>query len=375
MSGEEEPATCVARGQRPQVAADVDLILRAQHAAGAYPAGAGFSQYEQCWLRDGAFIAHAMDVAGEHHSAARFHGWVARTLLAQEPAVRELIARGGRDEGLSEFDFLPARFTVEGEWLRDGWPNFQLDGYGQWLWSLSEHLRVTDASGLPEELRPAAELVVDYLEAFWDEPCYDAWEEYRSQLHTATLASVFGGLLAVSAFLPRAADTAALVRRMVLTECVQDGHFVKSVGNPVVDASLLWLATPFGLVEETDPRMRETVRLIERDLLRGGGLRRYPADTYYGGGEWLILTAWLAWHKARVGEVEEARRLLAWVEAQRREDGGLPEQAPGDGVNERFLAYWTRRWGPPAQALLWSHAMVVVVREALGRIDQDVRAG
>lgn len=371
MSEEEQPAPTAPTASAPLASAthdlDVDLILRAQHPGGAYPAAAGFSQYGQCWLRDGAFIAHAMDLVGEHSSAARFHGWVGRALSAQATAVQELITRAQRGEGLSEFDFLPARFTVEGAWLRDGWPNFQLDGYGQWLWSLSKHLGRTGRTALPADLQLVAELVVGYLEAFWDEPCYDAWEEYRSQIHTSTLASIFGGLQAISAFLPRAAETAVQVRRMVLDECVQDGHFVKNLGNPVVDASLLWVATPFGLVDESDARMKETVRLIERDLWRGGGLRRYQADTYYGGGEWLILTAWLAWHKARVGEAAAARRLLDWLEGQRHEDGGLPEQVSGEGVNERFLKHWTHRWGPPAPSLLWSHAMSVVVgREVHG---------
>jgi GH15 family glucan-1,4-alpha-glucosidase len=345
---------------------DVAIILASQHEGGAYPAGANFSQYDQCWLRDGSFIAHAMDVAGQHDSASRFHRWVARTVAAHEAVVHDLVARRERDEGIGEFDFMPARFTPEGAWLQDGWPNFQLDGYGQWLWSLAEHLSRTGATELPTDLRPAVELVVDYLLAFWDEPCYDAWEEGRSQLHTATLASIFAGLRAISGrYLPRAADGAERVRRLVLTECVQDGRFVKCIGNPAVDASLLWLSTPFALVPETDPRMVATVARIEADLVHGGGVRRYAADTYYGGGEWILLTAWLAWYEARVGARDRAHSLLAWVEAQRDEDGGLPEQVPGARVNQRFLEHWTRRWGPAASPLLWSHAMAIIARDGL----------
>lgn len=345
---------------------DVAIILASQHEGGAYPAGASFSQYDQCWLRDGSFIAYAMDVAGQHDSASRFHRWVARTVMAHEAVVHDLVARRERDEGIGEFDFLPARFTPKGEWLQDGWPNFQLDGYGQWLWSLSEHLAKTGVTELPGDLRPAVELVTDYLLAFWDEPCYDAWEEGRSQLHTATLGSIFAGLRAVSdRYLPRAAEGAERVRRMVLTECVEGGRFVKCIGNPAVDASLLWLSTPFALVSETDPRMVATVARIEADLVHGGGVRRYAADTYYGGGEWILLTAWLAWYEARVGARDRARSRLAWVEAQRDEDGGLPEQVPGARVNERFLEHWTRRWGPAASPLLWSHAMTSVARDVL----------
>ena len=83
---------------------DIDAILKAQHVNGAFPAGAEFSQYQYCWLRDGAFIANALDVAAEraaaagnhtaaaerHQAAARFHGWVARTLETLEPGFYAL---------------------------------------------------------------------------------------------------------------------------------------------------------------------------------------------------------------------------------------------------------------------------------------------
>jgi hypothetical protein len=43
--------------------------------------------------------------------------------------------------------------------------------------------------------------------------------------------------------------------------------------------------------EATDEaRMRATVARIESALSRDGGLHHYASDTYYGGGEWLLLT-------------------------------------------------------------------------------------
>lgn len=362
------------------VSSDVRRLVAAQHPGGAFPAGAGFSQYGQCWLRDGAFIAHALDLAGEHGSAGRFHAWVAASLLPLEGHVDGLIAARAAREPLGEFDFLPARFAVTGEWVRDGWPNFQLDGYGQWLWGLTAHARL--GGELTPDVAAAAALVVRYLAAFWKEPCYDSWEEHRSQLHTATLASVAAGMRDVAALAAAspgawaasgaapfevaatADQVARAAREFMLAECVVNGAFVKHVRNPAVDASLLWLATPFDLVAVDDPRMLATVSRLERELL-GGGLRRYAADTYYGGGEWVLLTAWLAWHRRREGREADAEALLAWVAAQRAPDGGLPEQVPGDDVHPYFLEHWVRGWGPSARPLLWSHAMVIAAR--LGR--------
>lgn len=343
---------------------DVDLtaILAAQHETGAYPASAGFSQYGQSWLRDGSFIAHAVDRAGRHDSAERFHRWAARSIAAQAPVVHDLISRRRAGRPISEFDFLPARYTLDGEWQRDGWPNFQVDGYGQWLWSLAGHLAATGKSRVPPELLVAVTVVVDYLEEFWDEPCYDCWEEYRSQLHTATLASVWAGLHAISEFVPGAAVPAAAARELLLSECVVEGRFVKHIGNPAVDASLLWLAVPFGFVEVDHPVMRATVAKVEEDLVVSGGVSRYAADTYYGGGEWVILSASLAWYRARSGDLVGARKCLAWIERQRLEDGALPEQVPRASHHERFLEHWTRNWGPSASPLVWSHAMTLCAR-------------
>jgi isomaltose glucohydrolase len=213
----------------------------------------------------------------------------------------------------------------------------------------------------------AAALVADYLAAFWDEPCYDAWEEGRTQHHTSTLSSAAAGLRAAAALLdgPYAVPAAA-AWRFVLERCVVAGRFVKAVRNPAVDASLVWLATPLDLVDDADPIFARTLVRIERDLLRRDGLLRYRADTFYGGGAWLLLTAGLAWHHARAGRASRAAELLAAVERHRDADGNLPEQVPTAGTDPWFLEYWTHRWGPSASPLLWSHAMVVLARCELG---------
>jgi len=345
---------------RHTVHADVRFLLDHQAPGGAYVASPSFSQYPFGWLRDGAFIAHALQRAGERASAEAFHGWVARAVGRREGDVRRLIADRAAGRAVDHGRMLPARFMLDGRSEAGDWPDFQLDGYGQWLWSLGEHAR---GGPLPGVVCDAARLVADYLAAFWDEPCYDAWEEGRTQHHTSTLASVAAGLRAASRLLDPgygvAADTAW---RFVLGRCVEDGHFVKSARNPAVDASLVWLATPLELVGDEDPAFARTLAVIERDLWRPDGLLRYRTDTFYGGGAWVLLTAGLAWHHARAGRRARAAELLAVVERHRGADGGLPEQVPTEGTDAWFLDYWTRRWGPSASPLLWSHAMVVSAR-------------
>jgi len=345
---------------------DVRFILDSQADNGAYLASPSFSQYPYCWLRDGSFIAHAMDAVGQSASAAAFHGWVAATLSPLDDHVRALI-RTRHEEGRVDHDrMLPARFPVHGEPQRDGWPDFQLDGYGQWLWSLERHVQAGGPLG--DALRRAATTVADYLTAFWDEPCFDAWEEGRTQHHGSTLASAAAGLRAASRLLGPAYEPAATASwRFVRDRCVMDGHFTKRFADPAVDASLVWLATPFDLVTDDDPTFAATLAAIERDLVVDGGAHRYQADTFYGGGAWVLLTAGLAWHHARNGRQARARELLAWVETTRAPDGALPEQVPDRRTDPWFRTYWTERWGPSASPLTWSHATVILAREATER--------
>jgi isomaltose glucohydrolase len=339
---------------------DVRFLLDHQAPSGAYVASPSFSQYPFGWLRDGAFVAHALLRSGERASADAFHGWVARSVRGREDDVRDLIADRAAGQPVDHDRMLPTRFTLDGHAEAGGWPDFQLDGYGQWLWSLGEHAR---GGPLSDDVRAGAALVADYLAAFWDEPCYDAWEEGRTQQHTSTLGSAAAGLRAAADLVdPCYGAAAAEAWRFTLERCVVDGRFVKAVRNPAADASLVWLATPLGLVGDDDPVFARTLERVERDLLRPDGLLRFRTDTFYGGGAWLLLTAGLAWHHARAGRGDRAAGLLALVERHRGADGGLPEQVPTAGTDPWFLDYWTRRWGPAASPLLWSHAMVVLAR-------------
>ena len=50
-------------------------------------------------------------------------------------------------------------------------------------------------------------------------------------------------------------------------------------------------------------------------------MHRYADDSYYRGGEWVLLAIWLGWYYVETGEQARARELLAWVEAQADDRG------------------------------------------------------
>jgi GH15 family glucan-1,4-alpha-glucosidase len=162
---------------------------------------------------------------------------------------------------------------------------------------------------------------VRHLELVRDEPCVDWWEE-RTGVHAATLACVAAGL-------DDSLDLAAAEERL--------------------DGALLVLPfLGFGSVD------------VSALVSPGGGVHRHLEDTYYGGGEWLLLTALLG-----LAEPERGRACLDWVAAHATPNGELPEQSRDHLLAPDMLEPWVRKWGPPASPLLWSHAMYLTLAAAL----------
>jgi GH15 family glucan-1,4-alpha-glucosidase len=346
----------------------IAIILENQSANGAYIASPNFSPYRYCWFRDGSFIAYSMDLAGEFESARNFHTWAARQVINRKNVVGQAVALSQSNSLLTEHDHLHTRYKLDGsDGAEEAWPNFQLDGFGTWLWSLNEHQRLS-GSPISEEIQDAARLVTDYLEALWMLPCFDCWEEFPEQVHPYTLAAIYGGVQAQAQL--GAGDHQGIldaIRSRLLEKWVYNGHFVKFSGRGLVDASLLGLATPYNVFEPQSELVRKTVDEIEATLLCEGGVHRYSEDSYYGGGEWLLLSAWLGWYHAEIGDdiaISKAHKLLQWVESHFVEEG-LPEQVPDHLNAPDFYQVWADRWGKIALPLLWSHANHIILRKKL----------
>jgi len=344
----------------------IAIILQNQATSGAYIASPNFPNYRFCWFRDGSFTAYAMDLIGEHSSAARFHEWAANAINRHANVVHRAIDRIQANEPLSDTDYLHTRYTIHGdETIPNEWPEFQLDGFGTWLWSLGEYFNITQKP-LPETWIRAAGLVADYLTALWSHPCYDCWEENADKVHPYTLAAIYGGLKAHSRFTTgdhsnTMQSIATFAKRLMLTK----GYYVKFIGSDMVDASLLGLATPYRLVQPDDPLMLRTIMHLEQSLMRGGGVHRYSTDSYYGGGEWVLLTGWLGWYYTDVGKYDKAKTMLKWMEMQADTNGYLPEQVPTNLNFPNNYEPWVKRWGPIASPLLWSHAMYLIFHHNL----------
>jgi len=350
----------------------IEIILENQSASGAYIASPNFPTYHYCWFRDGAFIAYAMDLAGQYDSAQRFHHWVAQRINERKDLVLTGLIKARSGEKLNESEILHTRYRLDGTDGEPGnWPNFQLDGFGTWLWALNEHHRQNPEVQLSKGMLDAAELVADYLSELWSRPCYDCWEEFPDHGHPHTLAAIYGGLRAHTELTGKDHQSITdAIRKQLLAGAEIFGHFVKFADSPAVDASLLGLAVPYGVVAPDDPIMLKTVEQIEATILRDGGLHRYADDSYYGGGAWILLTAWLGWYYIELatkgldldpGLQQKIQNCQSWIEACAGNNLHLPEQVAENLTVQSYYSIWVERWGEIASPLLWSHAKYIIL--------------
>jgi GH15 family glucan-1,4-alpha-glucosidase len=173
----------------------IQIIKKGQYETGAYIASPNFPTYHYCWLRDGSFIAHAMDRAGEFASAEAFYRWVGRTIQKHSNKVEEIKQHLESGLPIGKDDVLHTRYTFDGEEVTvdSAWGNFQIDGYGTWLWALVEHIQLSGNTALLRDLIEPIRITLRYLDLVWQLPNYDCWEEHPEYLHLYSLATVFAG--------------------------------------------------------------------------------------------------------------------------------------------------------------------------------------
>jgi glucoamylase len=298
--------------------------------------------YGFVWGRDLAFIVLAFLAAGRDDLAKRALRWFP---TAQEP------------EGL----WLQRHWTNGS--LAPSWCRHQLDETGAILFAYDAAWRRLGDATLDADLWPSARRAADFLLGTIDADglpvaTADLWEE-REGRHAFTAAAIVGGLRAAASMarrhdpaLPDAYDAAAeVVREAIERELWSDfhGRYLRSLGDPALDVSLLGLAWPFVAVEPGGERMRATVAALEAELgCPAGSLRRYAGDTYAGGNRWVLAGLWLGlWHR-QAGEQAGLERAVTYALSAQTDLGLLPEQVTDEGEPA---------WVVP---LAWSHAMLLL---------------
>lgn len=185
-------------------------------------------------------------------------------------------------------------------------------------------------------------------------------------VHVSTLGCIAAGLRAAVAIgvldaerEATAREAEASIMELIRTEGVIDGHLSKWIGSAAVDASLAAVVGILDVVPASSDVGRATIAAIERDLTFDGGVHRYLGDTFYGGGQWPLLSCMLGLAHVRAGDPGRAHELLEWAIETVAPDGALPEQVGHHLLAPERVEEWVEKWGPIAQPLLWTHAMVI----------------
>jgi GH15 family glucan-1,4-alpha-glucosidase len=222
---------------------------------------------------------------------------------------------------------------------------FQLDVYGEILQAVYEARRL----GLPEarDVRGPARRYIDFVARSWQKPDDGIWEVRggrRHFVHSKMMAWVAVDRLVrlVDEFGPRDHPLRELLPRYralrghIHRDICEHGYdpqqnaFTQAYGRPELDAAVL-LMPALGFLPASDPRVKGTIRAIEKNLTQDGFVLRYRPEHTGDGlagteGVFLACSFWLVDAYAYSGRDDEAERLFEQLISLRNDLGLLSEE-------------------------------------------------
>jgi oligosaccharide amylase len=330
--------------------------------------------YSYLWTRDGAFIAHALDLAGFSHITCKFFDFCGRIIHPDGYFLQKYNADGSVASGWhASWDKETAIAQLP----------IQEDETALVIWALWEHYDhcrdIEFAHRLYGKLTiPAADFMAGYIhqELKLPKPSWNLWENRRG-IHTFTCAAVVAGLRAAARFARLFAEFDRAQRyeavAIMIVESMRSrlyskehGRFLRSLQfhgdldhepDSTVDASLFGVFY-LDCFAPDDKMVVSTMQAVEEKLSVGGGIARFENDGYMRsnddgpGNPWFLCTLWLAdYYIARArkaGDLDRAREILEWTVNNALPSGVLAEQLnPEDGTHVSV------------SPLTWSHSSYI----------------
>ncbi|HXW55399.1 MAG TPA: glycoside hydrolase family 15 protein [Candidatus Cybelea sp.] len=320
--------------------------------------------YRFCWLRDASYTLLALIRAGYHSEAGEWLAWLLRAVAGSPDQVQIMYGVGGERE----------LYEREVKWL-DGYDHsrpvrvgnaaseqLQLDIYGEVMSAMhyahhAGHQETKAERGLQVAL-------LKHLEKVWRKPDNGIWEmrgPRRHFTHSKVMAWLAFDRAIKSAEqfgLRGPVDRWRAVREEIHQDVCRNGYdaklgsFVQFYGSKHVDASLLQIAK-VGFLPATDPRVKGTVRAIERELAHDGFVLRYKTDQAQDGlpageGTFLICSFWLADNYVLMGQRAKASRLFKKLVELCNDVGLLAEEY--DPKDKRMLGNFPQAYSHIALA-------------------------
>jgi GH15 family glucan-1,4-alpha-glucosidase len=301
--------------------------------------------YRYCWLRDATFTLMALVESGYEQEAIAWREWLLRA-LAGDPRQMQIMYGVDGERRLPEFEldwlsgYAGSRPVRVGNAAAE---QYQLDVYGE----LMDALHQARNHGIaPDELAwDVQRVLMDFLEGHWREPDNGIWEmrgPRRDFTHSKVMAwaAVDRAIKGVEHFqLDGPVDRWKQMRKEIHDEVCDKGYdgrkrsFTQYYGSTSLDAALL-IIPQVGFLRADDPRMKGTVRAIERELCDGGFVQRYSMDSSSesvdglppGEGAFLPCTFWLADNYILQSRVDEGREVFERLLGLRNDLGLLTEE-------------------------------------------------
>jgi oligosaccharide amylase len=331
--------------------------------------------YSYLWPRDGALVAHSLDLAGYREITKRFFQFCGR-IIGHLPYFLHKYSPDGTLASSWHPWYLNGRSQIP----------IQEDETGLVLWALNHHYETyRDIEFLDEcyhnFVRKCADFMVEFREprTRLPAPSYDLWEE-RMGICTFTVSAVFGGLVAAAKMATVLGNSQEARRYKAASEEIETaalsylyseekGRFLRMINvsstgdieeDDTVESSVAGVFF-FGMLPADDPRVMSTMETVHKRLwVRSeiGGLARYEDDHYHQvsqdiasvpGNPWVICTLWMAEHAVAVArtlkDLDAAKDLLRWA-VERQSTAGL--------LAEQYNPYTAEPLS--VSPLTWSHA-------------------
>lgn len=296
--------------------------------------------YRYGWLRDAAFVMRALWVAACPSEPEAFFRWLAVAAGKADASAVQIVYGVEGERDLSERELPHLSGFANSRPVRvgnDAWRQSQLDVVGEVLdaaYQLDEKVGTWSAS-VSELLRGFA----DFAAARWRDPDAGMWEA-RTRLRQYTSSRVLCWVALDRALrlgerigaTPEQVASWTQERDLIHSTVLQEAwseekqSFTGAFDSASLDVSVL-LMPLVGFIEANDPRMLKTLDAIERELVVGPLLRRWPSEPH----GFVLASYWMVGCLAMSGQLDRARERFDQITALANDVGLLAEEADAEG--------------------------------------------
>ena len=344
-------------------------------------------RYGYCWPRDAVFVTRAMDILKMQKETEKFY--------------KNFCQKTQSKNGMWE-----QRFYTDGK-LAPCW-GYQIDETANVVYGVYEHYKVSKSDKFLKDNLKMCEKAIEFLKKYTKDwldlkgiekdvvkeeiekerkngkhkyhISYDLWEMCEG-IHLYSLSSIYSAFEAmkqiynilgknISGFDNNRLKEEKINKNEKELEYLQleikkfieknmydetSNSYLRNTEDKKMDISMLGMVVPFNMFSAKDKKVKNTIEKINLSLRTyTGGYQRFENDHYMNGNPWPIANLWMTLYYLEIGEKEKAKETFDFVVKTSGRHEFLGEQVDNNTLKPNWVI-----------GLGWSHAMFVIVLEAL----------